>query len=74
MRNPLLVAIVRYAGRLRFPTLFLMTVALFALNVIIPDPLPFVDEMVMALATLLLGSMRARKTEGGQAEPEDGSR
>lgn len=53
----------RYLGRLRFPALFLLTAALFALNVAVPDPIPFVDEVLLALVGLLLGSLRERRRE-----------
>lgn len=51
----------RVAGRLRFPTLFLLTAILFVVNLVVADPLPFVDEILLGLATLLLGSWKERK-------------
>lgn len=51
----------RYLGRLRFPTLFALTAALFIVNVLVPDPIPFVDEVLLALVGLLLGSLRKRR-------------
>jgi len=47
---------------LRFPQLFLVTCALFALDVLIPDFIPFADEVLLAMATLLLGSWRKERT------------
>lgn len=49
----------RIAGRLKFPQLFAFTAALFLLDLVIPDLIPFVDEILLGLATLLLGSMKA---------------
>lgn len=51
----------RYLGHLRFPTLFLLTALLFLVNVVVADPLPFVDEILLALVGLLLGSLRDGK-------------
>jgi hypothetical protein len=48
----------RYAERLRFPQLFLLTLGLFLLDLVIPDLLPFADELLLGLATLLLGSWK----------------
>ncbi|MEL7059317.1 MAG: DUF6116 family protein [Acidobacteriota bacterium] len=47
----------------RFATRHLVTIlgALFLLDLAIPDPLPFIDEAVLAVATLLLGRWRARR-------------
>lgn len=53
--------------RLRFPTLFLVTGALFLLTLVIPDPFPFADELLLGLATALLGTWRKRG--GAPAEP-----
>ena len=50
----------RFAGRLRFPALFFLTATLFVVNLVVPDPLPFIDEILLGLVTLLLGSWRNR--------------
>lgn len=48
----------RLAARLRFPQLFAFTATLFVLDLLIPDLIPFVDELLLGLATLLLGMWR----------------
>ena len=53
---PALIA--RFAGSLRFPQLFLFTGALFFLDLIIPDLIPFADEVLLGLITLLFGMWR----------------
>ena len=58
MSNPLLGPLLAFASKLRFRTLFLVTAGLFALDLVIPDVLPFVDEILLGLATLLLSSLR----------------
>ena len=37
------------------------------LDLVIPDLVPFADEILLALGTLLLGSLRRRR--GGAAQP-----
>jgi len=59
----------RFLGGLRFPQLFLITAILFAVNLAVPDPLPFVDEILLALVSLMLGSLRKKD---GAGEIEDG--
>lgn len=68
-RVPLSLLVQRYAARLRFPVLFLLTAALFAVNLFIPDPIPFVDEILLGLGTVLLGSWKQRKNDddGGES-------
>src|SRR5687768_2236571 len=44
MANPIIAPLVGYASRLRFPTLFKITLGLMLLSWLLPDPLPFLDE------------------------------
>lgn len=48
------------ASRLRFPWLFALTALLFVLSLLLPDPFPLVDELLLGLLTLLLASWRRR--------------
>ncbi|MEN4952055.1 DUF6116 family protein [Stenotrophomonas sp. TWI819] len=60
MSNPILLPVLEWARRLRYPTLFKITAALFAVTLVIPDPLPFVDEILFGLGTLLLANWKRR--------------
>ncbi len=60
MANPLLLPVLEWARRLRYPTLFKLTAGLFALTLFIPDPLPGVDELLLGLGTLLLANWKNR--------------
>ena len=55
-------------AQLRFPRLFALTAALFALDLVVPDLIPFADELLLGLATALLGSWRNRKAAPPPAE------
>jgi len=62
----------RFAAKLRFPQLFLFTAVLFFLDLLIPDLIPFIDEMLLGLLTLLLGMW---KTDSGEVEqPQSGEK
>ena len=50
----------RLMQRLRFPQLFLLTAAVFLADLVIPDVIPFVDEVLLGLVTTMLGSMRRK--------------
>ena len=63
--------ILRIARRLRFPQLFMLTAGLFVLDVLIPDLIPFLDEFVLGLATLLFGAWTKRKKEHLEETRED---
>ena len=67
MPSPLLAPVMRFAGRLRFPVLFAITAVLFVVNLVVPDPIPFVDELLLGLGALLFANLRKRgrgKDEG----------
>lgn len=63
MSSPLLGPILAFAGRLRFPTLFLITGGLFLFDVLVPDMVPFVDEILLGLATLILSAWKRGRGE-----------
>ena len=65
--NPFVKLVSRFAAKLRFPTLFLITAGLFLLDLVIPDMIPFADELLLGLGTLLLGSLRKRKLPEGDS-------
>lgn len=61
MANPLLAPVMRWFGRLRFPYLFLLTAGLFVVDALVPDLIPFIDELLLGLGTLLLANVKNRK-------------
>lgn len=60
MANPMVLPLLEWARRLRYPTLFKLTAGLFALTLVVPDPIPFVDEILLGLGTLLLANWKQR--------------
>ena len=67
VRNPLVALVARFASKLRYPQLFLVTAGLFVLDILIPDVIPFADELLLGLGTLLLAGLKARR---GDAPPD----
>ena len=61
MANPLLAPLLGFFGRLSYPRLFVLTAALFAFDVVVPDFVPFADELLLGLGTLLLANWKKRK-------------
>ena len=60
MFRALLLPFLAWAGKLRFPTLFKLAAGLFALNLLLPDPIPLLDEVLLGLGTLLLSQWKSR--------------
>lgn len=57
--------ILNFAAGLRFRTLFLLVASLFCLDLLIPDLIPFTDEFLLGGITLLLGSLKKKRIDGG---------
>ncbi len=66
MRALLIPAITKFLGGLRFRNLFLLTAALFVATLVVPDVIPFADELLLGLATLLLARWKERKAPPAQ--------
>jgi hypothetical protein len=58
-------------SRLKHPQLFLLLVVLFGLDLIVPDLIPFVDEIVLALVTVLVGTWRRPPGEVPPPPPQE---
>jgi len=68
-QNPIVKLASRFATKLRFPYLFLLTAGLFVLDLVIPDVIPFADELLLGLGALLLASLRRRKLDEAGPDP-----
>jgi hypothetical protein len=56
----ILAGLMRYASRLRFPKLFALSGLVFLADLFFPDTIPFADEILLGLMTLLLANLRKR--------------
>lgn len=57
----IIAPLIAYLTKLRFPVLFSITAVLFILDSLIPDMIPFVDEILLGLGAALLGSWKKGK-------------
>lgn len=55
-------------SRMRHPHLFLILLVLFGLDMVVPDLVPMVDELMLAILTVLVGTWR-RSEEGSPPPP-----
>ena len=70
MANPLLGPILGWFGKLSYPRLFVATAALFVADMLLPDFIPFVDELLLGLGTLLLANWKRVKPRRDSAALE----
>ena len=66
MKNPITSRMLGWAEGLRFPKLAMITAGLFVADLLIPDFIPFIDEILLGLATLLLGNLRSKKSRSAK--------
>jgi hypothetical protein len=62
MANPLLAPVLGFLGKLSYPRLFTLSAILFAVDLVVPDFIPFADELLLGLGTLLLANWKKRKS------------
>jgi hypothetical protein len=53
--------LMEYASRLRFPKLVLLTAILFGIDLLVPDVIPFADEILLGLITMILSSFKNQR-------------
>jgi hypothetical protein len=63
MKSPFLSPLLRWLEKLSSPRLFLLVGLLLFLDLLIPDVIPLVDEVILGLATLLLARWKKDKPE-----------
>lgn len=71
-RAPLIAAFLRWASGLRFRQLFYLTAGLFVMTVLIPDFVPFADEILFGLLALLFASWKKPESEPAESPKQTG--
>ena len=66
-----------FLGRLRFPWLFAILAGLWLFDMVTPDPVLWLDEVMLAIMTVMIGMLRKgkegeerREGNGAPAKPE----
>jgi hypothetical protein len=59
--SPLTAVVNRFLPRLRYPYLFLVLGSLFLVDLVFPDPIPLVDELLLAVLTFIAATFTSRR-------------
>ena len=59
--SPLTALVNRFLPRLRYPYLFLVLASLFLVDLVVPDPVPLVDELLLAVLTFVAATFTTRR-------------
>lgn len=71
LRYGLIGWLTRYLEGVRYPYLLGICAAVFVLDLIVPDALPFADELLLGVTTLLLARLRRERTPEGDTQRRD---
>jgi hypothetical protein len=71
MLKSLVAPLIAYVAKLRFPTLFKITLALFFIDFFTPDFIPFADELMLGFGAALLASWKKRKDPNNGTDEAD---
>ena len=71
-KTPILAGLLQRLSGLRFPYLFGLTALVFLGDVLVPDLIPFADEVLLGLLTILFGAWRKKRHEGPPAADDPG--
>jgi hypothetical protein len=58
--NPIVSRIQRWAAGLRMPKLLALIATLFVVDLVVPDVIPLIDELLLGLGTLVLSNWRKK--------------
>ena len=53
----------QFVGRLKSPQLLWLVGSLFILDLFVPDPIPFIDEIMLGIVTLLIARWKDGRSE-----------
>jgi len=59
----------RWLARRRFPTLLLLVGGLLLADTLVPDPIPFLDEIVLMILTAVLAGWKTRRARPTDVPP-----
>lgn len=68
MATFLLRPLLKWAEKLSHPRLFGVIGALFFFDMIIPDFIPFIDEILLGLGTLVLANMKRKHVDPSRTD------
>jgi hypothetical protein len=59
-RSTVAAIVHRFLARLRYPSVFLILGGLLVLDLVVPDPVPLIDEALLAVLTFIAATLTSR--------------
>ena len=72
--NPsvLIAAFLSFANTLKFRKLFFIIISLFVINLLVPDFIPFIDEIILGLMAIILANLKKEREQEKQGNLIEG--
>jgi len=70
--NSMIEMFLKNANQLRFRNLFFMVIGLFFLDLLIPDFIPFIDEIILGLLAIILANWKKERNQDNEGKVIEG--
>ena len=60
---PIIETFLKNANQLKFKNLFFLVVGLFIIDLLVPDFIPFIDEIILGLLAIILGNWKKERKQ-----------
>ncbi len=60
------------ANQLRFRNLFFIVISLFFIDLLLPDFIPFIDEIILGLLAIILANWKKERNQGEEKKVIEG--
>ena len=70
--NSMIEMFLKNANQLRFRNLFFIVIALFFVDLLIPDFIPFIDEIILGLLAIILANWKKERNQDKQGKVIEG--
>lgn len=70
--NSMIEMFLKNANQLRFRNLFFMVIGLFFLDLLIPDFIPFIDEIILGLIAIILATWKKERNQDKEGKVIEG--
>jgi len=66
--NSMIEMFLKNANQLRFRNLFFIVIALFFVDLLIPDFIPFIDEILLGLLAIILANWKKERNQDNEGK------
>ena len=70
--NSMIEMFLKNANQLRFRNLFFMVIGLFFVDLLIPDFIPFIDEIILGLIAIILATWKKERNQDKEGKVIEG--